>query len=407
MHNIKTFESLKESSFRLYFGYRLCDNGAMSMRQISQALLIYRLTGSAALLGVLALAWALPMIALSPLAGAIADRFQRKYITLAGSIILVIVATAVGYSLTSGYLSASNEGSWWVLIAFAVLEGSVSSIIGPARLAMIPDLVGKGQVTNAIVLTQAGQNVTQMIGPALAGFLIDAFGFELAFYARAFLHLLSVIFFLFVPLSRMTLTIHGSILSDIKNLGLYLRRETLIAFILGFVLCVIFCSMPYQSLLPIFTDDILKVGASGLGILQGVSGAGAIIGAIMLASLPNKRRGAMLLVLAVILGLALVIFSFSSSWYLSLVIMFVIGIAQTGRQALPMALLQDYTSDEYRGRVLSIYGMEVGVGMFGAFFSGLLVAGIGVHWAVGGLALVLVILSPLTWILVPRLRRMD
>jgi MFS family permease len=407
MRGIKAFQSLKESTYRFFLGSQLCSSGAMDMRQVAQNLLLYRLTGSAALLGALALAQAIPMIALSPVAGAIADRVQKKHVVLLAVLPSTMLSLGVAFSLTVGYLAAGNAGSWWVLIAAAVLEGTVTSLSEPSRLAMIPDLVGHDRITNALALHQAGTTAARIMTPALAGFIIDAFGFEFAYYSRAALYLLSVVLWLFVPPVKKAMTKRGSILSDIKSVLLYLRQEPLITAILGFVLCVGFCSMPYVSLLSVFTEDILKVGATGLGVLQSVSGFGAIAAGLAIASLPNRRRGIMVIVTSIILGLALVGFSFSESWYLSLVLVTVIGIGQAGRMTLPMALIQNYTKDEYRGRVLSFYGIQVGMSNFGAFFAGILAVSIGVQWAVGGLAWILVILSLLALAFMPRLRKLD
>jgi MFS family permease len=407
MPRIRAFDSLKEPSFRFYMVSRLCDSSGMNMRQIIQALLLYRLTGSAALLGVLALAQSIPLFVLSPFAGAIADRFQKKYIIMLCGATSTILALAVAISITCGYLSSENAGSWWVLLASSAFDGAIMGIGGPSRMVIIPELVGRERITNAVSLAQMTQNMAQIMAPALAGFLIDGFSFEVAYYTRAALFLVGVGLFSFVPKTSKGPVIHTSILSDIKGGLAYLRQETLISALLVFVLVVVFCSMPYQSLLPIFSEDILRVGASGLGILQSVTGAGAIAGALVLASLPNKKRGMMMLVNGITMGLALLIFSFSKSWVLSLAVVVVIGVGQTGRMTLPMTLLQDYTKPEFRGRVISFYGMEAGLSTFGAFFAALLVGTIGVEWAVGGLALILITLSILAILFMPRLRRMD
>ena len=151
----------------------------------------------------------------------------------------------------------------------------------------------------------------------------------------------------------------------------------------------------------------------GAMILYGFPLMGLIVGAIVGASVDVQwfAGESTLSVLAglagLILGLALAGFSFSKSWYLSLALVVVIGIGQTGPMTLPMALIQNYTKDEYRGRVLSVYGMEMGMSSFGAFFAGLLAASIGVQWAVGGLALILVLLSLLALAFMPRLRKLD
>jgi MFS family permease len=130
-------------------------------------------------------------------------------------------------------------------------------------------------------------------------------------------------------------------------------------------------------------------------------------GALVLASLPNKKRGALLLLSGIILGIGLMVFSFSKSYHFSLAIVIIIGIGQAGQVILPLTLLQSYTKDEYRGRVLSLYGMELGVSSFGAFVAGILAAAMGVQWAVGGLALLLVIATLLVSVFLPYLRKLD
>jgi MFS family permease len=162
-----------------------------------------------------------------------------------------------------------------------------------------------------------------------------------------------------------------------------------------------------MTLMPIFTDDILKVGASGLGLLISISGAGAILGSLVLASLPNKRRGIMLLISAFILGVALAGFSFSSSWYLSMVLIVFVGLGQAGRMALGNTLIQYYVDDEYRGRVMSIYVMQFGLTSFGGFAAGMIAEAVGPQWALGGFAMVLVLVSLLVLAFLPRLRRLD
>jgi MFS family permease len=171
--------------------------------------------------------------------------------------------------------------------------------------------------------------------------------------------------------------------------------------------------MPYMMLLPMFTEDILDVGAQGMGWLVSVSGIGAMAGSIVLASLPNKKRGLMLLVGSLILGVGLVGFSFSSSWFpslawpASLCFIVVVGVGQTTRMTLGNTLLQYYVKDEYRGRVMSLYMMEFGLTSFGVFFAGILADSIGVVWAVGGLAIILILVCILGLVFMPRLRKLD
>jgi MFS family permease len=171
--------------------------------------------------------------------------------------------------------------------------------------------------------------------------------------------------------------------------------------------------MPYMMLLPALTEDVLNVGSRGFGLLLSMSGVGAMLGSIFLASLPNKKRGLMLMVGSLILGVALVGLFFSSSWFPSMAwpmamgFIFFVGIGQTARMTLGNTLLQYYVHEEYRGRVMALYMMEFGLTSFGVFFAGIMTDVVGVQWAVGGLAIILVVFSIFVIAFVPRLRRLD
>ncbi len=406
---VKAVDSLKNQAFRMFFLSRLFNALGMNIRQFSMGLLMYRLTGSPTLLGVLILGRAVPLLLVSPLAGALADRFQKKTLIQYASIADVLIAAGIGISLTTGYLSADNPGSWWFLVAMAFCDGVSTVFKGPATDAMIIEVVGEKLVTNAIALNLAGQNTLRLIGPVAAGVAIDAYGFEPVYYGMAVVYAFSWFFMLFVPYTSNHVRTAGSnIINDISNVIRYIKKERDILYVLVAVLCMVFFSMPYQQLLPIFTEDILKVGATGLGLLQLVTGAGSIGGAIILASLPNnKKRGLMMLVSGVILGVSLAFFSFSTIWAVSIALMVGVGLGQAGRMTLPVALLQTYTRPEYRARVMSFYGVEFGISSFGTFFAAILVDSLGVEWAVGGMAIILVVLSVAALMFIPRLRKLD
>jgi len=159
--------------------------------------------------------------------------------------------------------------------------------------------------------------------------------------------------------------------------------------------------------MPVICVEVLNVAEEQGGVLTSVAGIGAMFGSLVLASLPNKKRGLMLVISGLVLGLALVGFSASSSWYLSMALIVFVGLGQTGRMTLSNTLLQYYVEDKYRGRVMSIYLMQFGLNSFGTFIAGVLAEGVGVQWAIGGFAAVLVFLAILTLTFVPRLRRLD
>ncbi len=407
LRNLRTFSSLKNPVYRLYFFGILGQRASMNMQMIARSLLIYRITGSAAILGIMSLFNALPMLLLALFGGVIADRIQKKYVLLAGLAGSAVVSLGVALALTLGYLSADRAGSWWILAVASLLQGSVMGLMIPSRQAIIPEIVSEEQLMNAISLDSLGQNVFRLMAPAISGFLIDAFDFEAVYYVMTGLYVIGAVFIAFMPLTS-TMGVRGSrALADIIEGFKYIRHETTILLILVFTFCVVFLSMPYMTLMPIFTEDVLNVGASGMGVLISVSGVGAIAGSLVLASLPNKRRGIMLLFSGFILGVALVGFSFSNSWYLSLVLIVFVGLGQAGRMALGNTLIQYYVDDEYRGRVMSVYMMEFGMTSFASFAAGMMAEAIGAQWALGGFAIVLVFLSILALIFLSRVRRLD
>jgi predicted MFS family arabinose efflux permease len=379
---------------------------AMSMLMITQSLLVYRLSGSAAILGLLALATAIPQVLLFMVGGTLADRFPKKNLMQAGQITAGVMALVVAVALTTGYMSSEHPGSWWVLMVTAVFQGIVAAIAIPARQAIIPELVNRDMVMNALALNTMGTNVFRLLAPALAGFLIDGIGFAAVFYIMAGLYLVAVILTAFIPETQKT-TIHTrSTLAEAGQGLAYIWNQRTIFLVLVFAIFYIILFMPYQMMLPIFADTIIKVGATGLGILQSVSGIGALAASLILASLPTKRRGLMVLGGGMVAGLGLIVLAISRSWYLSLAAMFIIGAGQAVHSTALVTTLQTLADADYLGRVMSILMMNQGLSGLGTFFVGILSEGIGVQYAIGGFASALVLLSLYFIIFQPKIRKL-
>ncbi len=405
--NVRIFDSLKNSAYRFYFLGSLGQMGALNMQMITRSLLIYRLTGSAAILGLMALATAVPTLALALFGGVIADRMHKKQVLQVGQGAEAFVALGVAVALTTGYLSPEHAGSWWILIVNSVLHGTIIALTMPARQAIIPEIVATEQIMNAVALNTLGMNTLRMVTPALAGFFIDKWGFEAIFYAMTGLYFMGMIFFSLIPKVKKLPARNGGALTDIAGGLKYVWRQTNILFIIIFMMSIIILSMPYQMMMPIFADDILKVGATGMGVLMTATGVGAMAGSLALASLPNRNRGAMLLVSGLILGVALAGFAFSRSMPHSLALMALVGLGQSGRMTLGVTLLQSYADAEYLGRVMSVNMIDMGLSQLGTFFTGVMAESIGAPWAIGGLAIILCLLSVLALIFVPRLRKLN
>ena len=378
---------------------------AMSMLLVTQSLLVLRLTDSPIIMGLLALATALPQALLFLIGGALADRFPKRRLIQIGQLAAGAMSLIVAIALTTGYLSRENAGSWWVLVATAIVQGIFMAVAIPARQAIIPELVGPERVMNALALNTMGTNVFRLLAPAAAGFIIDAYDFAAVFYVMAGLYALAIFLTAFIPETPRTIRQSQSTLAEAGKGLSYIWKQRTIFLIWSYAIFYIILFLPYQTMLPIFSDKILKVGASGLGILQSVCGVGALIASLVMASIPNKNRGILVLSGGAMSGLGLVMLASSNSWYLALTAMFVVGIGQAIHGTALVTALQSLTDADYLGRVMSILMMNQGLSGLGTVFVGMLTEGIGVQWAIGGFAAILVLISVSFLAFVPKIRK--
>ncbi len=393
--------------YRRYFAAMLAQMAALNMQMFARSLLVYRLTGSLAILGGMAAANAIPLLVLSLFGGVIADRFQKKYVVMVGHGVSALMSLAVALLIGSGYLSQTNDGSWWVLMAASAVQGAVMGLTMPSRESLIREIVPVEEVLNAISLNSMGMHAFRLFGPALTGFIVLNYGFETVYQVMAGSYLVAAVLIVILPRTSTGVITRESVSTSIKQGFIYLRGETTMIFTMGFFLFAVVLSMPYTMLMPAFADDVLKVGTEGMAMLMVFSGIGAVAVALVLASLPNKRRGLMLLVGSLVLSLALVVFAFSESWPLSLGMMVIVGAAQGVQMTMVGAIIQYYVDPRYLGRVMSIMMMQFGFVNFGIFAAGLIAEATSVQVAVGGFAIGLVVLTLAMLAFAGRLRRLD
>lgn len=407
MPRLSTFDSLRTPAYRVYYASMAGHWAVASMQMMVRSLLVYRITDSAAAIGAIALAQSMPSLLVSFFGGTYADRIQKKYLLIYGRVGITLSTLGVAFALSTGYLSQEHPEAWWILIACAIAQGIATGFTQPALMAIIPEIVGKDRVMNAISLSTTGQYVFRLVGPAVAGFLIDGYGFGTVYYLMAALYGLATLGSIFLPRSGEIKRSTRSALGDTMQGMQYLKRETVILLIVIFSLLHVICGQPYIQLMPVFTDSILKVGASGLGILTTVSAAGAVAGSLVLSSLPNKKRGLLLLLSGVFMGVGVGIFAHSQWWVLSLAMMPIIGLGPSMHTTMTATLVQSYVEPNYRGRMQSFVSMSSGVASLGTFFAGITADKIGVQWAVGGMGILLALISILFIAFAAKLRKMD
>ena len=308
----RVFSSFRNPVYRLYYYSLIGHWGPMQMQMVTRTLLIYRLTGSGAILGLMALAGSIPMLILSLYGGVLADRLEKRKILIISQIASAVLSLIVGLTLTFGYLSAAVPGSWWILVVSSAVQGVIFGLMMPARASMVPEIVEPRDLMNAISLNNMGMNVFRIAAPAATGFIIDAWDFASVYYIMTVLYVFSTVFLFYMPRTSPLSLPASNALKDVLEGFRYMRTETTVLLLTGFTLCCTILGMPFNMLLPMFTEDILQVGATGLGILMAVSGVGAVAVSIVLASISDKHRGIMMLFSGLVLSVSLLVFSFST-----------------------------------------------------------------------------------------------
>ena len=396
LSRVRTFDSLKEPSYRWLWLGMLGSFAGMQMQMLARGwLVVDKLDGSALDLGIVTSSSGAPLLLLSLFGGVISDRFPKRNL-------LVVTQSCNGIiALLVAVLIVTDLVQIWHMIVAAVLTGTVFAFNMPGRQSLIPELVSKDKLSNAVALNSAGMNLNRIIAPAAAGVLVAVIGLSGVYFLVVGCYAFAAFTMLMIrPSSSSTPTRTTSILQDLKAGLMYARSDSKISSLLLLALVPLLFAHPYQALLPVFAKNILGVGSDGLGFLMGAIGVGAVTGTLVLASLSSSRnRGLLMVSLLVVFGLALVLFSQSSNLYLSLGALFLVGIGSMGYNALNHTLLLTTSTPEMRGRVTSIYMTSFGIMPLGVFPMTAAADAIGPPSAltIGGAGLILITLLLALW----------
>ncbi len=354
------------------------------MQTVAQAWLIYRLTGSAALLGVLGFVGQIPILLLSPLAGLVADRWARRAVVISTQTSSMLLAFILAALTMTGHIRV------WEIILLATLLGIVNAFDVPARQSFLIEMVGREDLLNAIALNSSMFNGARIAGPAIAGILVAVVGEGWCFLLNGISYLAVIAGLFMMRIEKMTLVHDGAAPLEKLREGFRFARHTKpIRALLLLVAIVSFMALPYTVLMPIFAVQILHGGASAYGWLMGAVGAGAMFGALALAMRAQLRGlGKVVAYAATGLGASLVLFSASHWYWVSCVILAVSGFTMMLQFTATNTLIQAMVPDQLRGRVMSLYSMMfLGMSPIGSLLAGALADRIGapVTVAIGGL----------------------
>ena len=337
------------------------------MQSVAQSWLVYRLTGSATLLGVVGFCSQIPVFLLAPIGGAVADRRNRHRILVAtqtGAMILAFVLAA---------LTLTHRIQVIHVFLLAAMLGLVNAFDIPTRQAFVVEMVGKGDLTNAIALNSSMVNGARIVGPAIAGILVASIGEGWCFLLNGVSYIAVIAGLMMMritPLARSPAK--TSAVADIGEGFRFVAGSPPVRALMLLLGLVSLTGMPYAVLMPVFADQILHHGSSGLGVLMGASGFGAFLGAFSLAVRRGWRGlGTWVAYSSAGFGIALIGFAFSRWFLVSVVLLIPVGFSMMVEMASSNTLLQMMVPDELRGRVMAVYSMMfMGMAPIGALLAG-------------------------------------
>ena len=372
------------------------------MQIVAQSWVVYDLTDSPLMLGLVNFAALLPVLPISLLAGVLSDRFPRRNIIIMSESILMLQAI-----IMAGLIWFNIIQVWHVILLSFVL-GAAAALEQPARLAFVVDIVGKKDLSNAVALNSSGFNSARIIGPALAGLMIAAIGEAACFIINGLTYLafILVLFAIQVPhqiRKKDSIQVMGSLKDGFK----YILDSKIILGLLLIVSVASFLTIPYIALMPVFARDVLQTGQDGLGFLLTAVGVGAIFGAMISAYLKDGKRGKWILAANITGPIFLILFCFSKYFIISLLIIVLVGASNAIRLTLANSLTQLNTSDEYHGRVMSVFNLLFnGMSRFGALAVGGLAEIITATWALTISAGISAIIGFVLFIQLPHIRKL-
>ena len=338
------------------FASQIFAMGGVNMQMVARGYLVYELTDSAKLLGLVAAGGALPVLVLSLFGGAVADRLPRKHLVQGGQVVSAAIAGLIAFAIFT------DSVTWVYLLIAGMIQGSMWAFMMPARQAFIPQLVGKENVGNAVALSAAAMSATTLMAPVAAGIIYAVAGPDVVYVVISGL-MLGALFLtsLISDKGRSDRARGSAVLADIRDGVSYVIHDSLVRVLLLLSLAFVLLAMPINFLMPVFVIEVYHRESQALGVLISMLGLGSLVGSLAVASLTRWRRGALIIGGGFVTGLALFLLAAIPIYVAAAAIMVLMGLGNAANRAVNQALVMEHVGDEYRGRVMSLYMMSFGV----------------------------------------------
>ena len=373
LHSLQTY-----ADFRLLMAGTLATNTAFWMYLVAVGWLALEETDSPFFVGLAGFAGGIPVLIFSLPAGVLIDRFDGRSVLLAAQAGVMIFALCFAGAIALDLIQP------WMILLLAFLYGSAMSFVFPSRTTIVPSLVARSDLTNAVALNAATQNATRVIGPSVSGVLIATVGISGTFLFAALLQVFALYASFRLPSYRRETSARQRMnLSSLTYGFRIVAQDPFMSALLLLALAPTVLVMPYLNLMPVFARDVLDVGSGGLGLLLGATGIGTVCGALVVARSAVVQTSARTqIATAMLFTVFVILFALLQSFYLGLALLFLSGFMSAAWLALNQTALQMSVSDEVRGRVLSVYLMTWGMLPFGQLFVGTLADFVGPSTAV-------------------------
>ncbi|TMA57914.1 MAG: MFS transporter [Deltaproteobacteria bacterium] len=363
----RTLNSLRHRNFRLlFFGTSLSQMGDF-IQAMAQSWLVWTLTGSPFLLGVVGFCQALPRLLLGAVGGAIVDRVERRRLLLSTQI------SAMAQAFIFWALVYFETIQFWHVIVLVLFLGTVNTVNQTARHSLINNLVPREDLMNAIALNSSMANLAKIIGPSIGGVLIGMIGVAGCLFVNAvsFLTIIATLVVMEIPTLRVKTKDEAPFWQEVTDGYQFLRGQRRLFSIILLTYGVALVGTPYTRFLPVFATDVLHAGPSTFGLLLAAPGIGAVISGVGIASLTRLRRRTHFVAMSVYaFSLFLILFSFSRSLPLSMLFLMLVGASNIAIRAVANTVVQTETPPELLGRILSLFFMDKGLWSFGTLFIG-------------------------------------
>ena len=376
--SFQTLSSLRYRNFRLLFFGTILSHTGDFMQAMAQSWLVWDLTRSTFILGVVGFCQAAPRLLLGAVGGVIVDRVDSRRVLLFTQVLAMIQSFIFWFLVYFNYIHFSH------ILLLVIFLGAVNSLNQTSRQTLVNAMVPREDLLNAVALNSAFVNMSKVVGPSLGGVLITVIGVDgcLLINAISFLAIIFSVLAMDMPARQRTKQ-KENVFREVVEGYQYARtnRHVFSALVITYVVGLV--GAPFVRFLPVFATDILHVGASGLGLLMSAPAVGAVASGLLLASIGQLRRRRTALFISVMtFSFFLVVFAFSRSMTLSLVVLVLSGASQMAFRALANAIVQMETPSHLLGRILSLLLMDRGLWSFGTLLIGSIASLVGTPWAI-------------------------